>query len=143
MKFLITALLAFCSAACAQSAIPAGTVLPVRLNSSLDSIKNKPGQVITARIMQDVPLPKGQIPAGARVVGHIARVGPAMTVLRPSAVLFGCLRCLRFFRPGNNSCRTHKPGWRSNHRFQTRESSHPGGQWHAAPRAPVIREQVA
>jgi hypothetical protein len=43
----------------AQSAIPAGTILPVALNSSLNSRKVKAGQVITARVMQDVPLSSG------------------------------------------------------------------------------------
>jgi len=59
-------------------AIPAGTILPVRLNSTLSSTKCKPGQVITARIMQDVPLsPSGTIKAGSRVIGHIVEVTPA------------------------------------------------------------------
>jgi hypothetical protein len=77
MKSLIIGLLVFCSGAWAQSPLPAGTVLPARLAASLDSRKNKPGQVITARIMQDVPLPEGKIPAGSRLVGHIVGVGPA------------------------------------------------------------------
>ena len=45
------------------------------LNSTLDAGKNKPGQRISARIMQDVPLPDGaSIPARTRVVGHILQV---------------------------------------------------------------------
>jgi leader peptidase (prepilin peptidase)/N-methyltransferase len=36
-----------------------------------------PGQVITARVMQDVPLPGGKIPAGAKIIGHIISVTPA------------------------------------------------------------------
>ena len=79
MKSLLIGLLVFSSAAWAQNAIPAGTVLPARLTASLDSRKTKPGQMITARIMQDVPLPAGKIPAGARIVGHIVSVGPAMS----------------------------------------------------------------
>jgi hypothetical protein len=52
--------------------IPAGTVLPVRLNGTISSGKSKAGQVITGRIMQDVPLAGGaKIPAGSKVVGHI------------------------------------------------------------------------
>jgi hypothetical protein len=59
----------------AQSAIPAGTILPVALNSSLNSRKVKAGQVITARVMQDVPLSQGStIHAGARVTGHVIEV---------------------------------------------------------------------
>jgi len=77
MKFFLISLLVFSAAAWAQNAIPVGTVLPAELTASLDSGKSKPGQVITARIMQDVPLPAGRIPAGARIVGHIVNVVPA------------------------------------------------------------------
>ncbi|MGB7281673.1 MAG: hypothetical protein WBE13_05360 [Candidatus Acidiferrum sp.] len=58
--------------------IPGGTILPVRLNSTLSSSKSKPGQIITGRIMQDVPLPTGAvIRAGSKVLGHIVAVTPA------------------------------------------------------------------
>jgi hypothetical protein len=58
--------------------IPSGTVLPVRLNSTISSTKSKPGQVITGRIMQKVPLPSGMfIRAGSKVTGHIVEVTPA------------------------------------------------------------------
>jgi hypothetical protein len=62
----------------AQSVIPAGTILPVALNSSLNSRKTRSGQVIKARIMQDVPLPAGsKIRAGAKIIGHVVAVRPA------------------------------------------------------------------
>ena len=61
----------------AQNTIPAGTILPVALNSSLNSRKVKVGQVITARVMQDVPLPHGTIHAGSKVIGHVTHVKPA------------------------------------------------------------------
>jgi hypothetical protein len=55
-----------------QLRIPAGTILPVRLNATISSGKAKAGQVITGRIMQDVPLAGGaRIAAGTKVVGHI------------------------------------------------------------------------
>jgi len=58
--------------------IPAGTVLPIVLNSSLDARRDKPGQTITGKIMQHVPLPDGEtIPRGAKVVGHIVGAQPA------------------------------------------------------------------
>jgi hypothetical protein len=60
-----------------QNTIPAGTILPVALNSSLNSRKVKVGQVITARVMQDVPLPQGTIHAGSKVIGHVTNVKPA------------------------------------------------------------------
>ena len=70
-------LLALAATAWAQETIPAGTVLPAELSTALDSGTSKPGQAISARIMQDVPLPAGKIPAGARITGHITRVAPA------------------------------------------------------------------
>jgi hypothetical protein len=57
------------------AAIPPGTILPVRLNSSLSSSDTKPGQIITARIMQDVPLAHGgKIREGSKVIGHVVDV---------------------------------------------------------------------
>lgn len=60
-----------------QTTIPAGTILPIALNSSLNSRKVKVGQVITARVMQDAPLPHGTINAGSKVIGHVTNVKPA------------------------------------------------------------------
>jgi hypothetical protein len=64
--------------------IPSGTVLPVRLETTLSSSKSQTGQRVTARIMQDVPLPHGsKIREGSKVLGHIvektdpAQGGPA------------------------------------------------------------------
>lgn len=75
---LLIGLLAFANGLFAQNTIPAGTILPLGLNASLNSGSSKPGQVITARIMQDVPLPIGQIPAGSRVTGRILEVTGAI-----------------------------------------------------------------
>ena len=61
----------------AQITIPPGTILPVALNSSLNSRNARVGHVITARVMQDVPLPHGSIHAGSKVIGHITNVKPA------------------------------------------------------------------
>jgi hypothetical protein len=55
--------------------VPAGTALPVALGATLDARKNKPGQKIEARLMQDVQLPAGEkIKAGAHVIGHVVEV---------------------------------------------------------------------
>jgi hypothetical protein len=55
--------------------IPVGTAFPVVLNATLDARKDKPGQKIEARLMQDIPLPSGEkIKAGAHVTGHIVEV---------------------------------------------------------------------
>jgi hypothetical protein len=75
MKTLALFFLAFSAAALAQTAIPEGTILPAQLNSSLNSAKNKSGQAISARVMQDVPLSSGQkIKAGAKLVGRVVSV---------------------------------------------------------------------
>jgi hypothetical protein len=80
---MLSALFAFPSAEAQENAtgievIPPGTILPVRLNETLSSSKSQPGQVITARIMQDVPLPNGgKIREGSKVVGHVVGVSSA------------------------------------------------------------------
>ena len=57
------------------AAIPPRTILPIRLNSSLSASKTQPGQIITARIMQDVPLANGgKIREGSKVIGHVVDV---------------------------------------------------------------------
>lgn len=58
--------------------IPSGTVLPVMLNSTLDARHSKPGQKITGRIKQDVPLPDGSsIPRNSTIAGQVVSVTPA------------------------------------------------------------------
>lgn len=78
MRALIAMLMLVpCSLAVAQQ-IPPGTALPVMLNSTLDARRAKPGQPISGRIMQDVPLPDGaKIPKASKVVGHIVSGNPA------------------------------------------------------------------
>src|SRR5580700_8702147 len=76
-RILWLSLLMFAADLFAQNTIPSGTILPVALNSSLNSRKTKPGQVITARVMQDVPLLGSTIHAGAKVVGRVIDVKPA------------------------------------------------------------------
>jgi hypothetical protein len=69
---------------CNDKVIPPGTILPVRLRTAISSQKSKPGQVIEARIAQDVPLPNGsKIRAGSKVEGHIIEVVPAGTSSGP------------------------------------------------------------
>jgi hypothetical protein len=58
--------------------VPAGTILPVRLNSTISSANSRAGQVVTTRIMQDVPLTSGaKIKAGSKLIGHVVDVTPA------------------------------------------------------------------
>jgi hypothetical protein len=71
------------SAAASGLAIPPGTILPVHLNSAISSSKSKAGQIITGRIMQDVPLPAGlKIRAGSKIIGHVVEMTPASAVSR-------------------------------------------------------------
>jgi hypothetical protein len=77
-QLLLVSLMALAAQTFAQSSIPAGTILPVQLNSSLRSNKARAGERITARVMQDVPLPGGvTIHAGAKIIGHVVSVTPA------------------------------------------------------------------
>jgi hypothetical protein len=52
--------------------LPAGTILPVSLNSTLRSDKSPNGATITATVMQDVPLGKGEmLRKGTKLTGHV------------------------------------------------------------------------
>ena len=73
-KLLMASLLLAASALLAQE-IPAGTVIPVMLQTTLDAGKSKVGQKIEARVMQDVPLPgRARIRAGSKLMGHVVAV---------------------------------------------------------------------
>jgi hypothetical protein len=74
---IIVALLLFSSFLFAQSTIPAGTILPIELNSSLNSKKSKAGGEIKGTLAQDVPLPSRTIRRGSKVTGKIISVTPA------------------------------------------------------------------
>jgi hypothetical protein len=58
----------------AQNRIPSGTVLPLRLETGLNAAKIKPGKMIRADVMQDIP--GTAIHRGARVFGEIVSVSP-------------------------------------------------------------------
>src|ERR1700739_1142749 len=61
-----------------ENQIPAGTILPVVLRSSLSFEKCKTGQILRGKIAQDVPLGNGRkIRKGATVEGHVVEVTPA------------------------------------------------------------------
>jgi hypothetical protein len=52
--------------------IPAGTIIPVSLNSTLRSDKSGIGATITATVMQDVPLGAGEtLRRGSKITGHV------------------------------------------------------------------------
>jgi hypothetical protein len=73
-KVLVASLLVVASALLAQE-IPAGTVIPVMLQTTLDARKAKVGQKIEARVMQDVRLPsQTRIRAGSKLIGRVVEV---------------------------------------------------------------------
>jgi hypothetical protein len=58
--------------------IPANTVVPVMLTVTVDSGKAHVGQPVIGKVMEAVPLADGaDIPAGAKVFGHVALVIPS------------------------------------------------------------------
>jgi hypothetical protein len=70
--------------------IPVGTVLPVMSNTTVDAGKSKPGDKVSARLMQDVLLPSGaRIRRGAKLEGRIVQA---------SALPGGAIVTLRFDR---------------------------------------------
>jgi len=67
-------LLIFSAIALAQE-LPAGTVLPIMLNSSLNAAKDGPGKTIEGRVMQEVSLSsEWRIKKRSQIIGHIVRV---------------------------------------------------------------------
>ena len=61
----------FAGAAYCQQ-IPPDTILPIMATSTVDSTKAKPGDRLSGKLMQDVPLPSGQsIRTGAKVEGQV------------------------------------------------------------------------
>jgi hypothetical protein len=59
-------------------AVPPGTILPVRLDTSLSSNKSKAGDTVRGHLMQDAPLPGGRkIPKGTQILGKVTAVSTA------------------------------------------------------------------
>jgi hypothetical protein len=72
---LIAMLAAGSAPAIAATEIPTGTILPVRLNSTISSANSKAGDKISATVMQNVPLPSGaEINRGAKLRGEVVGV---------------------------------------------------------------------
>jgi len=60
--------------------IPSGTLLPAMLDNTLDSNRTKPGDEISAKLMQEVPLPDGgKIKRETKVMGHVVAVSSAFS----------------------------------------------------------------
>lgn len=69
----------------AQSTIPAGTILPVRLDTTLNIRHLQPNQPISARVMQNIP--GTPVRRGARVIGRVVAVTPSSLELRFGSVV--------------------------------------------------------
>jgi hypothetical protein len=55
--------------------VPAGTVIPIMLRSSLNAAKDTIGKKIEGRVMQNVRMPSGRtIREGSRMIGHVVNV---------------------------------------------------------------------
>ncbi len=71
-RTLWSSLFFLCATLSAQTAIPPGTVLPLQLNSSVNSRKAVAGLVVTARGRHDGPLPSGaRMRGGSKVSGRV------------------------------------------------------------------------
>lgn len=95
-QLMIFSLLAMPLILLAQQPIPRGTILPVQLNSGVRSDKARAGDVMSGRVMQDVPLNAGaKIKTGAKVLGRVVAVhkandeGGARITLRFDTVAIG------------------------------------------------------
>jgi hypothetical protein len=87
--FFFAAFVLACSLFALAQQIPAGTVLPIELNSTLDARHDQPGKLITGRVMQDVPLPDGaRIPKGAKVLGQVISRQPLAGAQSQLAIKF-------------------------------------------------------
>jgi hypothetical protein len=82
-------LLLILAPAISRAQIPAGTILPVQLGSSIDSHKTQAGDRISTRLMQSVDLGNGRrLNAGTRLTGTIKAVGPESVTFEINEVKF-------------------------------------------------------
>jgi len=76
----LSAILLLCLAATCLwgQKIPSGTLLPAMLDDTIDSEKSNPGETISAKLRQDVPLAHGgKIKRGSKLLGHVVAVSAA------------------------------------------------------------------
>jgi len=86
---LVPFLLAISIASVAQTQIPAGTILPAQLSSTIDSSKAKPGDRVSARLMQDIHLSGGQkLSARTQLLGKVLSVDPFYVTLAFDRIVF-------------------------------------------------------
>jgi hypothetical protein len=76
LQILFPAVPVLMFAALAGPAVPAGTVLPIKLDTALNAKKDSAGKKLEGSLMQDVELPDGgKIGARSKIVGQIVSVG--------------------------------------------------------------------
>jgi hypothetical protein len=103
---LVTIVACQLSAIALAQAIPAGTILPARLQTSISSAKSHPGQRVTASLMQDVPLAGGtKLRRGTRISGTVLSVSSASGGNAAIAVKFDQIRHRQLTLPVSLSVR--------------------------------------
>ena len=74
LQSIIAVMILLVAAVAFGQQIPAGTVLPVMSNTTVEAGKSKPGDKVSARLMQDVGLPSGdRIRRGAKLEGQVVQ----------------------------------------------------------------------
>lgn len=75
------------SPVCVAATVPSTTAVPVQFTHTIDASKAKPGDAVTARTLQVIVLPDGQlIPKGTTVLGHVVAANPFQFNSTPYAV---------------------------------------------------------
>jgi hypothetical protein len=63
------------AASLSAQTLPAGTALPIALNTTLDSKSGKPGDKLEGKLMQELLLPSGvKVKSGSHLTGHVVAV---------------------------------------------------------------------
>jgi hypothetical protein len=75
---LILAIVSMLTFNAASQAIPAGTVLPIMSNTTIDATKSIVGDRVSGKLMQDVVLPSGaRIRTGSKIEGQVVQMPTA------------------------------------------------------------------
>ncbi len=83
---LLCGVFALSAVLAAQTNIAVGTIIPVKLSSTIEAKNCKPGDKVTAKVVQEVPLYNGaKIKAGRRVIGEVLAVTPPQNS-RPASI---------------------------------------------------------
>src|SRR5208337_5589307 len=88
--FSLTTLILCASFACAQTALPTGTAVKMKLETSLATFSSKSGDPFSARVTEPVVIDgKTVIPIGATVEGRVTKAdGPRRIAGKPTIAIF-------------------------------------------------------